>query len=81
MSQIEKLYKKFLTQPETLKYHELEKVLVYLNFERIEAKGSHVKFKHRKLTFDIVIPLHKNDCKNFYKKQARNQITSLITKI
>jgi len=81
MSQIEKLYKKFLSNPESIKFRELEKVLLHLEFERIEAKGSHVKFKHRKLTSDIVIPVHNNECKNFYKAQARKQILKLHTKL
>ncbi len=78
MSRIEKLIEKFLSNPETVKYVDLEKVLLHVGCEKIQSKGSHVKYKHIKLTFDIVIPVHKNECKPFYKKQVKKQIKKLI---
>jgi len=78
MSQIEKLMRRFNTKPTSIKYHDLEKILLYLEFEKIQAKGSHVKFKHTKLDSDIVIPVHNNDCKAFYKKQVKKQLQKII---
>lgn len=77
MSQIEKLLAQFRRRPESVKYRDIEKILVYLNFEKVYTKGSHVKFKHRNLTADIIIPVHKNECKNFYKRQVQKQISTL----
>ena len=70
MTKIEKTVQKFLCNPETLRYTEIEKVLKFLGFDLIPAKGSHKKFKHPSLKYDLVIPVHNNDCKNFYKIHA-----------
>jgi predicted RNA binding protein YcfA (HicA-like mRNA interferase family) len=69
--------KKFVARPQSVTYTDLEHILVHLGFEKIPAKGSHVKFKHRKLQNDIVIPVHNKECKPFYKQQAKKQISSL----
>jgi predicted RNA binding protein YcfA (HicA-like mRNA interferase family) len=78
MSQIEKLIKKFNKQPASVKYSELERILIHVECQKIQARGSHVKFKHRTLSFDIVIPVHKNECKSFYKQQVKKQIHELL---
>lgn len=78
MSRIEKLLNKFRDDPERVRYADLEKLLVHLGCEKVPAKGSHVKFKHRVLHVDIIIPVHNNECKPFYKKQARTQIINLF---
>jgi len=43
MGQIEKLIQKFLLNPESFKFRELERVLVHFNFEIIPTKESHKK--------------------------------------
>jgi predicted RNA binding protein YcfA (HicA-like mRNA interferase family) len=70
MTKKEKLIQKFKNNPWSLKIWEIEIILRDLWFERIEAKWSHVKFKNKNLLNDIIIPLHNNDCKDFYKKQT-----------
>lgn len=80
MSQIEKLLKRFLLKPESVRYLDIERILLSLGFEKIPAKGSHVKWKHRQLRSDIIIPLHNNECKGFYKQQVCMQIQPLIKK-
>lgn len=77
MTQKEKLIEKFLKNPENLNFPKIEKILIDLNFEKINAKGSHVKFKHHKLNRDIVIPVHNNECKNFYKKELSKHINKI----
>ncbi len=77
MSQIEKLVQKFLEKPKSIKYRELVLLLKYFGFEQIPAKGSHVKFSHDKLQYDLVIPVHKNECKDFYKEQAKKYIQKI----
>lgn len=78
MSQIDKLIKKFKRNPSGIRYRELEKILLYLECEKVFAKGSHVKFKHKRLMRDIVIPVHSDECKSFYKQQAKKQIEKLL---
>lgn len=77
MSQLEKLIEKFLENPNSIKFSKIEKILKHFNFKRIEAKGSHIKFKHHKLKYDLIIPLHNNDCKNFYKELTVKIIKNL----
>lgn len=78
MTQALKLLAKFKRNPESIKYVELEKILISIGFKKIKTKGSHVKFKKESLNFDIVIPVHNMDCKNFYKKQVYKQIKKYL---
>lgn len=76
MTQTDKLIQKFTTRPASLRYAEIEKVLLKLGFIKIKVRGgSHKKFKHPLLEKDFVIPIHKNDCKDHYKIQAVKIIT------
>ena len=74
MSKIDKKVEKFLKNPTSCKYSDIEIVLIYFGFEKINAKGSHLKFKHLRLQSDLVIPLHNNECKDFYKMEAQKRI-------
>lgn len=76
MSQIDKLIQKFKDNPEKIKYVDLVKILKYLNFETISIKGSHVKYKKNQI--NIVIPVHNNECKSFYKKEVYKIIKNLL---
>jgi predicted RNA binding protein YcfA (HicA-like mRNA interferase family) len=77
MTKIDKTVSKFLKNPTSLRYSEIEKILLYLGFEKVEAKGSHKKFKHSLLEHDLIIPVHSNECKDFYKKQAAKIVKNL----
>ena len=48
MTNINKKVEKFLKNPISLKYLEIERILIYFGFEKINTKGSHIKFKHLK---------------------------------
>jgi predicted RNA binding protein YcfA (HicA-like mRNA interferase family) len=78
MSQIEKLLKKFAQTPQNTRYADIEKILSHLGFKEIKAKGSHVKWKHPKLRNDVIIQVHNNECKKFYKEQVSRNIRPLI---
>lgn len=78
MSQIEKLIAKFNTKPESVKFRELDKILKYIGCDSVEAKGSHKKYKHLKVKNDIVIPIHRGECKEFYKKQTQKQVKNIL---
>lgn len=81
MSQIEKLIQRFIRAPGGMRYANIERILYALDFEKIPARGSHVKWKHFQLRYDIIIPVHKGECKSFYKEQVLLQIHVLIKKI
>lgn len=74
MSQIEKLLKKSVQSLQNARYADIEKILLHLDFEKISTKGSHVKWKHRKMRHDIIIPIHSGECKDFYKKHISTDI-------
>lgn len=80
MSRIIKLVEKFFGNPASVTYGDLKNILAHFGFEKIQAKGSHVKFKHSRLSYDLIIPVHNNECKDFYKKQARKQVKKIKNK-
>ncbi len=77
MTQVDKLILKFRDDPCSLEYPDIKKILLLFGFEFIPAKGSHMKFKYR-TEGDLIIPVHNNRCKDFYKKQARDRIEEII---
>jgi len=78
MSTIDKKVEKFLKNPKSCKYTDIKSILIYFGFEAIPIKkSSHVKFKHVRLEADLIIPVHNNDCKDFYKLEARKRITKI----
>ncbi len=77
MTQKQKLIETFQTNPGSLKFKQLAVVLENFGFIMIQAKGSHVKFKHPKLTADLIIPVHNGDCKDFYKKEALKRVSEI----
>ncbi len=70
MTKLKKTFEKFYTNPESLHYADIEKILIASGCIKISAKGSHMKFKHPFAKFDLIIPIHNYDCKEFYKKSA-----------
>lgn len=80
MSKIDNLIKKFNNNPTSCSYTDIEKILIHFKFKKIYTKGNHVKFKHYELSHDLIIPIHNNECKDFYKNQAKKQIDELINK-
>jgi predicted RNA binding protein YcfA (HicA-like mRNA interferase family) len=70
MTRKQKVLEQFLADPVRCSLPEIEQILLTHDCLRITAKGSHVKWKHYNLSRDLVIPVHQNDCKNFYKKEA-----------
>ena len=71
MTQKQKLIEMFFKNPSSLKFKQVVIVLEEFGFALVHARGSHTKFKHPKLPYDFVIPVHNGDCKTFYKKKAK----------
>jgi predicted RNA binding protein YcfA (HicA-like mRNA interferase family) len=63
-----------MNTPQNIKYSELENLLFSYWYIKIEAKGSHKKFKHKLIKEDLIIPVHKWDCKLLYKNKAKENI-------
>ena len=80
MNKIEKIILKFKNKPISLQFSDIEKILLYYGFQKIEAKGSHTKYKHTLLNNDIVVPIHNNECKNFYKQHIYKTIKNTFFK-
>lgn len=78
MSKIQKLVEEFLANPRNIRYSQIEKILLYFRCEKIRAKGSHIKFKHKNFQRDLIIPIHNNDCLNLYKKIAQKRLKELF---
>lgn len=78
MTQREKFLVKFLKNPGSLSFSKIEILLINQGFEKIEAKGSHKKFKHRSLERDLIIPVHNADYKRFYKHLTAEFIKKLL---
>lgn len=78
MTRLDKLIDKFKTSPNKLSLRDIEQILMSIGFDKLNAKGSHVKYIQDKFGLSIVIPIHNNDCKDFYKKLVLRIIKDLI---
>ena len=75
---INKRLAKFLNNPSGTRLSEIEYILFSYGFIKINAKGSHSKFKHSNLKRDLIIPAHGGDCKPFYKTLTAKILKELI---
>ena len=69
---------KFLENPESLRYAEIEKILLDFKFVKMMGKGSHVKFSNPFIGLQITIPVHNNNCKPIYKINASKILYNYI---
>lgn len=74
MTKKDRLKEKFFQNPKSLKFPEIEKVMIILGFEKISIKGSHIKYKHYKMNNDIIIPIHNGECEKFYKEMVLKKV-------
>lgn len=79
MTKKDKLLNKFLTNPQSLKYPEIERILLDLGFKKIQAKGSHIKFRNSLFKLYFTFSVHNNDCYPIYKIEAAKLINNLIS--
>ena len=79
MTRKNKLLKRFLENPQSLRYSEIETILLDLGFIKKQGKGSHVIFFHSLFGLKLVIALHNNDCLTYHKKEIAKIIIKLIT--
>ncbi len=68
----EKLVQKFKDSPTSLRYSEIQKILLALGFISRQGKGSHEIFK--KNDCEIVFSLHGKDVKDGYKKMTLKKL-------
>lgn len=63
----EKLLGKFLNSPGSIRFNQIENLLLQVGFQKISVRGSHRKYRHPLLKNCLIVPVHNNDCKKFYK--------------
>ena len=78
MTRIDKLLNKFLSNPESVKYSDIERILLHLGFEKIQGKGSHIKFYQPTLKITFTFSIHNNECKKYYKKASARTLRRII---
>lgn len=78
MTRRNKVLLKFLKNPQTFKLKDIKLILLYAGFKPIQAKGSHLKFIHSTTKRQIIISVHKNDCKKYYKKIIAKILTKYL---
>ncbi len=74
MTSVEKIITKFLRDPGSVIYKDIEKILLHIGFEKSQGRGSHVKFSHSNCDQKIIFALHNNDCKKVYKKDTHKML-------
>jgi predicted RNA binding protein YcfA (HicA-like mRNA interferase family) len=74
MTTKDKIFNKLINTPQNVRYKELEALLFSYWYIKIEAKWSHMKFKHKLIKEDLIIPVHNWNCKIFYKNWAKENI-------
>lgn len=74
-----KKLEKFLKNPGSLRFAQIHVLLLDLGFKHKRISGSHHFYQNAKLSADISIPTHNNDCKQVYKKLASKLIKKLIS--
>ena len=77
MTQFEKLVAKFISNPSSLRFSQIHKILIKFGFELTKINGSHHLYQNIALPYDLSIPVHNGDCKNIYKQQAAEIIKKL----
>ncbi len=78
MSKKDNIIKKFKNNPTSVSLNELEFILKITGFQKISIKSSHIKFKNTISGENIIIPVHNNNCKDFYKKLVYKIIKNRI---
>jgi len=77
MTQKNKLVDMFKRNPESISLKKITKILDIVGYEEVRIKRSHVVYKKFGCV-DVVIPVHGNDCKPFYKRQIYKIIKHLL---
>ena len=73
MTKEEKTIEKLLHRPTSLKYNEIENLFLNYKFKVEQRKWSHKKISLKQDEEKyVIVPLHKNDCKDVYKIQLKN---------
>lgn len=70
MTQYEKTLKKFLENPSSIAFSDIKKILEKQQYTLRQGKWSHSIYSNGEGNI-ITVPLHWNDCKDFYKKKIK----------
>lgn len=73
-----RLLKKFLKNPDSLKFRDIETILKSFNYILVRVKGSHYHYHHKRLSEKFVFPVHNNDCFKSYKRHLAKFINNKL---
>ena len=78
MTKLDKLMSRFKDQPNDFTWSELNRLLTWLEFEKIEGSGSRVKFYHQ--DNHCLIQLHKPHPSNVLKRYMMKEVLATLIK-
>jgi len=78
MTRKDKRLKRFLENPESLKFSKIESILYQIGFIFVSSRGSHRKYRHFEAKKSISTPVHKGDCRRVYKNEIADIIKQII---
>lgn len=82
MTKRDKLFLKFLENPNSFRFSKIEKILYRLNFEKVQVvRGSHHKYTNKLKKIKFIIPVHQNDCPFVYKKDIATILEKFFSQI
>lgn len=77
MTQMDKLLAKFFANPLSVDFPDLDKILQHYWYNpKITNGWSHIHYFHPDKKDIISIPMHHNDCKDFYKRNIKKILIS-----
>ncbi len=78
MSEIQKIIIKFKSNPTSIRFSELEKILIHLGADKVKRKekGKASHFRFILPLISVSISVHHHDCKAFYKKDTLKKLQS-----
>ncbi|MCK5471899.1 hypothetical protein KAI54_01795 [Candidatus Gracilibacteria bacterium] len=79
MNKFQKNLAKFFRNPKSLRYPEIHKILIGFGHEHKRISDSHNIYQNTTLPADLSIPVHGNDCKDIYKKEAAKIIKKITS--
>ena len=79
MTKRDKLLQKLFQNPGSLRYTQIETLLLAEGCVKVQTKGSHFHFVHGDMPYDLTIPVHNRDCKDVYKIEAMKFLKKLTS--
>ena len=73
MNRQENLIETIKNNLESLKFSQIENILISFGFEiQKKTRGSHIKYRNKSSNISLILSPHNGDIKNYQKKQVRD---------